>query len=78
MVVPQAINLNRAAAQNWSHTFHICFIALLGQTKPPYTISSKSVEKQESYGIAVSALMAPRDLSERGNVRNSRFLKIYH
>ena len=58
MVVPQAIKLNRAAAQNWSHTFYIRFIAFLGQSKPPYKFSSKSVKKQKSCGIVTSALLA--------------------
>ena len=59
MVVPQAINLNGAAAQNWSHTFRIGFVAFLGQIKPPYTISSGSVGGRKSCGIVTSALLAP-------------------
>ena len=54
MVVPQATNPNRVAAQNWSDMFHFRFIAFLGRIKPPYKILSKSVEKQNNYGIVIS------------------------
>ena len=74
MVVPQVINPNRAAAQNWSQTSHIYLIILYGQNKSPYKILSKSVEKQKSYVIVLSAQLAPEDNYEKDNVRNSHFL----
>ena len=76
MVVPKVINPNRADAQNWSQTFYIYLIILYGQNKSPYKILSKSVEKQKSYVIVLSAQLAPEDNYEKDNVRNSHFLKI--
>ena len=76
MVVLQVINPSRAAAQNWSQTFHIYLIILYGQNKSPYKILSKSVEKQKSYVIVLSAQLAPEDNYEKDNVRNSHFLNI--
>ena len=76
MVVPQVINPNRAAAQNWSQTFHIYSIIRYGQNKSPYKILSKSVEKQKSYVMVLSAQLAPEDNYEKDNVRNSHFLNI--
>ena len=76
MVVPQVINPNRATAQNWSQTSHIYLIILYGQNKSPYKILSKSVEKQKSYVIVLSAQLAPEDNYEKDNVRNSHFLNI--
>ena len=61
MVVPQVINPNRAAAHNWSQTFRIYFIIFYGQNKSPYKILSKSVEKQKSYVMVLSAQLAPED-----------------
>ena len=37
---------------------------------------SKSVEKQKSYVIVLSAQLAPKHNYERDNVRNSHFLNI--
>ena len=75
-MVPQVIDPNRAAAQNWSQTFHIYSIIRYGQSKSPYKILSKSVEKQKSYVIVLSAQLAPEDNYEKDNVRNSHFLNI--
>ena len=74
-VVPQVINPKRAAAQNWSHPFPIGLIAFSGRIRAPYKILSRSVQKQKSYSISIFALIAPQDLSENVNVRNSWFLK---
>ena len=58
MVVSQATNPNRAAAQKWSQTFQIHSIAFYGYKKSPYKILSKWVEKHGSYVNICSATVA--------------------
>ena len=54
-VEPQAIDPNRAAAQNWLLTSYIHLVIFLGRNKSPYKILSKSVEKQQSYDYVFAA-----------------------
>ena len=61
MVVPQVIDPNKAAAQNWSLTFHIYIIIFYGWNESPYKILSKSVEKPKSYGMILFASFASED-----------------
>ena len=80
MVVLQVINPNmatcRAAAQKWKNPFLTHSGLFLRHVWPSFQILSKSVEKQTSYVVALSAQLAPEDNYEKDNVRNSQFLNI--
>ena len=80
MVVLQVINPNMAtcgaAAQKWKNPFLTPSGLFLRHVWPSFQISSKSVEKQKSYVIVLSAQLAPEDNYEKDIVRNSHFLNI--
>ena len=80
MVVLQVINPNmatcEAAAQKWKKTFFTHSGLFLRHVWPSFQILSKSVEKQKSYVMVLSAQLAPEDNYEKDNVRNSHFLNI--
>ena len=75
-VVLQVIDPKRAAAQNWSQLLFIHLVVFSGQIRSPYKILSKSVEKQKSYVVVLSAQLAPKANYERDNVQNPHFFNI--
>ena len=81
MVVLQSINPNiatyRAAAQKLKKPVQTQLGLFIRLVEAYYQILSKSDEKQKN-SISILAPIAPQDLSEMGNVWNSRFLKSRH
>ena len=82
MVVLQAINPNMAtcgaAAQKLKKPVQTLLGLFLGLVEAQYQISSKSVEKQKSYGVVLPVQFAPEDRYENDNVRKSPLLNITH
>ena len=82
MVVLQAINFNvatcGAAAQKLKKPVQTQLGLFLGLVEAQYQISSKSVEKQKSYGVVLPVQFAPEDRYENDNVRKSPLLNITH
>ena len=81
-MVLQAINPNMAtcgaAAQKLKKPVQTQLGIFLGLVEAQYQISSKSVEKQKSYGVVLPVQFAPEDRYENDNVRKSPLLNITH